>query len=222
MRAGEEEGDFMRALSVLVHDLRAPLSVASGYLRLIREDRLTSDEDRDRALVGAIEAVRRMSRLCEEASDFGSTHDFVDLPTILVSAEDLTTRVWAILQSEATSIEPHEIENTWCVRVTRADRTASAIACILRISLRQLGQDDAVGVQALANEHGLRFLAGTATERQKLTGNESLPFDPWRGGHGLQLPIAYRDVQRIAGRVWTTASSRLAIGVHLPLEARPS
>jgi hypothetical protein len=220
MGAGEE--DFMRAMGVLIHDLRAPLSVASGYLRLIREDRLTSAEDRERALIGALEAVRRISRLCDEASDFGTAHDLIDQPTMLIAADDLTARVCAALQSEGATIEPRSVNSAGYVRVTAADRIAAAVARLLRTSLRPPVHDDPVSMDVVADDQCLRFLAGTAAERQQLTHNEALPFDPWRGGHGLQLPTACRDLQRIAGRVWTTASARSAIGVHLPLEARAS
>jgi signal transduction histidine kinase len=216
------DDDFMKAMGVLIHDLRAPLSVATGYLRLIRDERLTSIEDRDRALAGALEAVRRISRLCDEAAEFGSTHGGTELPTMLIGVEDLTARVCAALQSEGAAIEPWSVNSSGYVRVTAADRIASAVARLLRTSLRPLVQDDPVGMDVVADDHALRFLAGTAAERRQLTHNEALPFDPWRGGHGLQLPTACRDLQRVAGRVWTTASTRSAIGVHLPLEARAS
>src|SRR5262245_7570009 len=98
MAAANDE--FRKALNLLMHDIRAPLSVASGYLRLIREDRLSSIDDRERALVGALEAIRRISRLCEEASDFGSVYDSPDQPTMLVGADDLTARVCAALQAD--------------------------------------------------------------------------------------------------------------------------
>jgi light-regulated signal transduction histidine kinase (bacteriophytochrome) len=220
MGAGGEE--FTKALALLVHDLRAPLSVASGYLRLIREDRLTSDEDRERAFTGVLEAVKRISRLCDEASDFGSAHDSSELPTSLVKAGELAERVCAVLQSEGTAVEPCAENNGGYVRVTQPDRIASAVANILRTGLRPAAQQDPVGMEVVLDERGLRFLAGTATERHQLADNEALPFDPWRGGHGLQLPTACRDLQRVAGRIWTTARTRSAICVHLPLEARAS
>ena len=212
--------DYRKALNLLIHDLRAPLSVASGYLRLIREDRLTSIEDRERALIGTLEAVRRISRLCEDASDFGTAYDLSDQPTMLVTAEDLATRVCAALQAEGAAVEGQAPHSDACVRVTGADRIASAVARVLRTSFRPPAKDDPVGMNVVVDDRCLRFLAGTAAERRQLTDNEQLPFDPWRGGHGLQLPAACRDLHRVAGRVWTTASARLAIGVHLPLEAR--
>ena len=220
MAVGEDE--FSKALSVLIHDLRAPLSVASGYLRLIREERLTSIEDRERALNGALEAVRRISRLCDEASEFGALQEAGEHPTVLVAAEDLTARVVTVLQSEGTIIEPRDVGSPGYVRLTRADRIAAAVANLLHTTLRQVSKEDPVGMDVLVDDGALRFLAGTAGQRHDLTHSEALPFDPWRGGHGLQLPIACRDLHRVSGRVWTTASARSAVGVHLPLEARAS
>jgi hypothetical protein len=216
------DDDFLRAMGTLIHDLRAPVSVANGYLRLIRDDRLTSVEDRDRALAGALEAVKRISRLCDDASEFGTAHNTTDQPNLLISTEDLAARVCAALVSDGVAIEPPAVAGSGFVRVTAADRIASAVARVLRTSFRLPVENDPVGMDIAVDDRSLRFLAGTAAERQQLTHNETLPFDPWRGGHGLQLPTACRDLQRIAGRVWTTASARSAIGVHLPLEARAS
>ena len=119
MGAGGDE--FTKALALLVHDLRAPLSVASGYLRLIREDRLTSDEDRERAFTGVLEAVKRISRLCDEASDFGSAHESAEVATSLVKAGELAERVCAVLQSEGAAVEPRA-ENNGEVRESDPDR----------------------------------------------------------------------------------------------------
>ena len=62
--------DAEKALDLLIHDLRAPLSVAQGYLRLIKEQRLPSVEERDRALAKTMDALGRMSGLCSDAAAF--------------------------------------------------------------------------------------------------------------------------------------------------------
>jgi signal transduction histidine kinase len=59
--------DTERILQALLHDVRTPLGVAQGYLRLLREQRLETPEERERALSGASEALGRISRLCDEA-----------------------------------------------------------------------------------------------------------------------------------------------------------
>lgn len=58
--------EIEKILSRLIHDLRSPLGVAVGYLRLIKADQLAADE-RERALTNTIEALGRMWRLCEDA-----------------------------------------------------------------------------------------------------------------------------------------------------------
>ena len=48
-----------KALHLLIHDLRAPLSVAQGYLRLLQQNRLEAETDRQRAMTQSIEALDR-------------------------------------------------------------------------------------------------------------------------------------------------------------------
>jgi len=129
-----------------------------------------------------------------------------------------------VLRNEGTVVEPRtgNGHDAGYVRVTQADRIASAVASVLRTGLRPTSQPDPVGMEVVLDERGLRFLAGTTNERHQLSDTNALPFDPWRGGHGLQLPTACRDLQRVAGRVWTTGTVRSAICVQLPLEARSS
>ena len=59
-----------KALNLLIHDLRAPLSVAQGYLRLLQQNRIEAEPDRQRAMTQSMEALGRMTRLCEEAAAF--------------------------------------------------------------------------------------------------------------------------------------------------------
>ena len=57
----------------LVHDLRTPLGVAVGYLRLLRDHRLPDEADQQRAMTATADAVAAMSQLCQEASSFAAT-----------------------------------------------------------------------------------------------------------------------------------------------------
>ena len=63
MRADAEE-----VLAALLHDVRSPLGVAHGYVRMIREGRLPTDADRDRALEKTRDALGRMTELCNDAT----------------------------------------------------------------------------------------------------------------------------------------------------------
>lgn len=60
--------DLERVLNQLLHDLRTPLGVAHGYLRLLHEGRLPTEAERDRALTGTRNALGRMSDICSDVS----------------------------------------------------------------------------------------------------------------------------------------------------------
>lgn len=60
--------DMERALTALLHDIRSPLGVAHGYLRLVREGRLPSDADRLRALDKTRDALGRITEICDAAT----------------------------------------------------------------------------------------------------------------------------------------------------------
>ena len=65
-----QRDESAKALNLLIHDLRAPLSVAQGYLRLLQQNRLEAEADRQRAMTQSMEALGRITRLCEEAAEF--------------------------------------------------------------------------------------------------------------------------------------------------------
>jgi light-regulated signal transduction histidine kinase (bacteriophytochrome) len=79
-----------RVLDVLLHDLRSPLSVASGYVRLLRLDRLDTFEARDKAWTQTATALTRIAHLCDEAVGFLSTAACATHP---IAVAQLTTRV---------------------------------------------------------------------------------------------------------------------------------
>jgi signal transduction histidine kinase len=60
--------DDDRVLNRLLHDVRTPLGVAHGYLRMIRDQRLATPELRAKALEGVTNALSKMTRLCDEAA----------------------------------------------------------------------------------------------------------------------------------------------------------
>jgi hypothetical protein len=64
-----------------------------------------------------------------------------------------------------------------------------------------------------------RFLLGCDDDRAALVSHPPEVFDPWRGGHGIALPLACRIVAEAGGRIWTYANARGAVGIALPEEA---
>ena len=209
--------DLARLIDVLLHDLRAPLGVAHGYLRLIREQRLGSDEERERALDRTQDALARMSRLCDEASALAAVPS-VRSPEPM-SADDLAARVAAQLAGAHTSPSPAALEARPAPGVHvliqgEPTRLAEAIALILATT------SDGSATTARVEAGHLRFAGRQAAAPMESRGAvHDGAFDPWlrrTARQGLALPLACADVERAGGSVLTTDGRDVVI--TLPVE----
>ena len=122
--------DAERVLAVLIHDVRTPLGVAHGYLRLVRTDKLPSPEDRDRALAGTQDALAKISRLCQDAGGF-----LEDPPpgAVRAPARQLADRVAAVLAERGVAVGDLELPDGSVNVGTSVDRAADAIATLLSL-----------------------------------------------------------------------------------------
>ena len=205
--------DAERVLAVLIHDVRTPLGVAHGYLRLVRTDKLPSPEERDRALAGTQEALAKISRLCQDAGGFleGPPRGAVRAP-----ARQLADRVAAALAERGVTVGDLELPDGSINVGTSVDRAADAIATLL--SLRA-GRTPGSVTRIDGTAAALRFACGPAAEGAPgpTQDGDERPFDPWHSSHGLDVALAHRLVTALGGRVWT-ARDGLALALAMPME----
>lgn len=215
------ETDAEKALNLLVHDVRAPLSVAQGYLRLLRQNRLESEADRERALAQSMEALGRISRFCDDAAAFIAKGSSDETPRSVVQVARFMTQVTeacAALCPDAIVFESGPRPLPGAVGGTAIDRLAQSLAVIL-CAVRRSTRSGDVRVSLEGDQNEARFLLGCDDDRAALVSHPPEAFDPWRGGHGVALPLACRVVTEAGGRIWTLANARGAVGVALPVEA---
>jgi K+-sensing histidine kinase KdpD len=212
--------EIVKALNLLIHDLRAPLSVAQGYLRLLQQNRLEAEVDRQRALTQSMEAIGRISRLCDEASAFVAEPVAVDGPRTSLPISKLVEQLNEACSARCSPLTFTAMPATssGVVRGTQLDRVVQSVAVIL-CAARRSTAIDSVRVSVHVEEKEARFLLGCDDDRAALTSQRPEVFDPWRGGHGIALPLACRIVAEAGGRVWTCANGQGAVGIALPEEA---
>lgn len=208
-----------KALNLLIHDLRAPLSVAQGYLRLLQQNRLEAEGDRVRALTQSIEALGRIGRLCEDAAAFVAEPSPTDGPVMTIPTSQLVEQVTESCTARCSpltfTVEP-QLSGT--VRSAHLDRLIQSVAVVL-CAVRRSTLKEPVGVSVHEEEKEARFLLGCDDDRAALVSGPPETFDPWRGGHGIALPLACRAIAEAGGRIWTIANGRGAVGIALPEEA---
>ncbi|MEP7116684.1 MAG: histidine kinase dimerization/phospho-acceptor domain-containing protein [Acidobacteriota bacterium] len=200
--------DAERALQVLIHDVRTPLGVAHGYVRMLREHRLPAPEDQERALRQTQDALVHLSRLCEEASAF------MTAPTpgaeVVLPAGLFAVRLERALRERNHGLLRPDLPEAWLMRTgSSLDRLAEATARILAPT-----SDTSGDVGLLADGTWMRVAAdGAGTLADAAEGSQT--FDPWQRA-SLSLVVAHRIVTGVGGRVHELPTGALV--VVFPLE----
>lgn len=213
--------DALKALHLLIHDLRAPLSVAQGYLRLLLQNRLESEAERQRALTQTMEALGRIGRFCEDASAYIAEDTVEALPATVVQFAGLMGQLkeaCAARCSDSIIFSEGSPPPIGMVRAKQIDRVVQSLAVIL-CAVRRSSRDASIRVSVHEAENEARFLLGCEDDRAALMSRPPETFDPWRGGYGIALPLACRVITEVGGRIWTYADARGAVGIALPEEA---
>jgi signal transduction histidine kinase len=203
--------DAERVLSLLIHDLRTPLGVAHGYLRLIRADKLPAPEDRDRALAGTQDALGKISRLCQEAGAFleGPPDRSGRGP-----AAALVERVEAGLAARGIPVTaPAGLSGLATVGIS-LDRAADAITAVLAT---RTGKGRPVAAAVAPSTTELVFRCGP-DQAAGATVDGERPFDPWQGSHGLTVVLAHSLLIGLGGRVSIAADGH-TIALAVPMES---
>jgi K+-sensing histidine kinase KdpD len=211
--------ESVKALNLLIHDLRAPLSVAQGYLRLLQQNRLEAEVDRQRAMTQSMEALGRITRLCEEAAAFVAEPVSAVGPALSVRASELVDQVASACAARCSPltfvVEPDLSGTMRSANLGRLMQSVAVVLCAVRRSTRK----EPVSVSVLEEGKEARFLLGCDDDRAALVSGPPQTFDPWRGGHGIALPLACRTITEAGGRIWTVADGGGAVGIALPEEA---
>ncbi len=192
--------DLDRVLESLLHDLRSPLGVAGGYLRLLREQRLGSAEESERAIVKTQDALRTMTALCGEASEWLKAEPAG--PPVPVAVEAFVAQLAAECERQRVPFDVAAGATGTMQLTAEPDRTVRAIVSLLALVIR----DTAARARASTGEGVLRVSALAAQPREGLHDG---PFDPW-SYPGLAAALACRTIALAGGRCLRGPDATLA------------
>ena len=188
-----------KVLSLSVHEFRTPMTVVSGYIRMLLKDRAGPLSDQQRKLLEEAEkSCARLSGLLAEVSELSNLEagtaplnkGQVDLTTLLQDAVNglppLPDRDVPVALDLDNGPVPFEADP---VRLTQAFR---AVIAALR---REIVGDDGLIVRGRRSNGAYEVLVGDpptidALARETPAGHAV--FDEWRGGVGLSLAVARR------------------------------
>jgi two-component system, cell cycle sensor histidine kinase PleC len=225
-----EHNAFPRALSLAVHELRTPVTVVAGYLRMLLKEQAGPLSEKQRKMLEEAErSCGRIGALVAEMSDLGKLESnelslakqTFDLAGLLA---ELASRMHEG-DDRGVSLEVRGADKPLDVHGDRT-RLAAALQALLHAALRERGEPGVIvakvsqarsGPPAAIIAIGDESIVGTLEE----AASRDAPFDEWRGGLGLALPVARRVVEAHGGALWSAAGDRPRAGsaLRIPLKA---
>ena len=225
-----EHNAFPRALSLAVHEFRTPVTVVSGYLRmLLKEQGGPLTEKQRKMLEEAERSCGRIGALVAELSELGK----LEGGELAVARQPLDL---APLVAELASGMHEGSDRGVRLEVRGADRAllvqgdrtrlAAAIRALMHAALRERGDPGVIVTECsvLADSRppfALIAIGDEETVASLRTAARGAPpsFDEWRGGLGLALPVARRVIEAHGGALWSAAGERPRTGsaLRLPL-----
>jgi signal transduction histidine kinase len=212
-----------KLLSLTVHEFRSPLTVVSGYLRMILKERAGPIPDQQRRLLEEAEkSCARMSALLADVSELSllesGTAPFnkssIELPRLLreIIAEipALPDRSVTIELKAETSTKVHgdavrlKMAFTAIVLALRRE-IVSSDRLIIRVRTRQ---QEGVSLADIAIAEAVRL-----DVLEELGPDDLAVFDEWRGGSGLSLPNARRILEAHGGKIHGLTENGNAVAI---------
>lgn len=228
-----EQSVLPRAMSLAVHELRTPVTVVAGYLRmLLREQAGPLSEKQKKMLEEADRSCSRLGALVAEMSEFGKleggelalAHQDFDLATVVVElASGLHDGEDRGVQLEANVSIPAGMKEI-TVTGDRA-RIAAAIRALMQSAVRERVEPGILSVRCSVVTDRERWAVvaigdgAIVPEMERAALEPPASFDEWRGGLGLALPVARRVIEKHGGAVWCAPGpdSRATAALRLPL-----
>jgi signal transduction histidine kinase len=225
-----ELNTFPRALSLAVHELRTPITVAAGYLRMLlreqagaltdKQRKMLEEADRSCARIGAL--ISEMSELGKlESGELRASGGPFDLSALLIElANDMHLGDNRGISLDVRAAIPITVSGD------RA-RLATALRALMQAALRERGEPGVIVVECSVLPDSNRSWAvvtiGDDTVTPSLREGARTPgpaFDEWRGGLGLALPVGRRVIEAHGGAVWSAPDPRprAGSGVRLPID----
>ncbi|HVZ23783.1 MAG TPA: HAMP domain-containing sensor histidine kinase [Vicinamibacterales bacterium] len=218
------DDDCRRLLALLVHEMRSPGAVVAGYLRMLKGPSTTELPGREQKMIEeANRSCGRLLHVVQELSDFAelsSNGELARAPLPLFTLCDDVVRAASNDGADITFV-CEDADRAAMVDGNEA-RLKQAVGALLAALVRERGSApiEAHGLVSRDDEpHALIAFVepGGAVTADGVLEHRQMPFDCWRGGMGLMLPIAHRIVEVHRGSLWALPGSRAACALSLPL-----
>lgn len=226
---GETVPGWPKLLSLAVHEFRTPVTVVGGYLRMLLKDRAGPLEANQRRLLEEAEkSCGRLSMLISEMSELGQlldgrqslSRESADLSAILHEVRDAVTQ-----DEDLSRVVVSDAGERLMVSGDRGRLRRVVESLVFALRREIIDGSDLLVNPVIRQKNGSRVAwvafgtAPVAATLRDASADTLGPFDEWRGGCGLTLPLARLIVEMHGGRLLALAGERQKAGgvLELPL-----
>jgi signal transduction histidine kinase len=205
------DATYPQLVSLAAHELRTPASVIAGYLRMLERDTESPLTDRQRQLVA--DANKSCARLVDLIAEMSAVSKLdtglIAMATRPIDLFSLVGDVVAALPCEDGRPAPVALQgpDRGAPMSGDADRLRAGLDAIVRAIAREKVEPTGLAVgRRVVHQDGQQTAVIVIAEQQDIAGAYDAaraPFDEYRGGLGLSLPIARRVIEAHAGRIWS-------------------
>src|SRR5688572_22281835 len=221
-----EQPVLSKALSLATHDLRTPLTVVMGYVRMLRNGQAGPlTEKQEKLLEEASRSCARMSALIDEMSEFGKlesgaialARQSFDVATLLV---ELASGMHEG-RDRGVRLETRGCDQPIIVTGDRV-RIGKALSALMHAALRERGEPGAIIAECSVEKDWVVLTVSEPSLAPSLRDGPRLtpPFaDEWWGGTGFSRPLARWIIEAHGGALWSAGEMQLrgSVGIRLPL-----
>lgn len=214
--------DISDILHVLAHELRTPVGIAHGYVRLLLDERIGEAADRRRALEQTQKALARLTALSHETTSLAAWYER-DEPGAQgrVTVREFVERLAAAEFAHPLTIEAPPVPGSLLLRGHDLPGVTDAVAGLVRATAREVRGETCRVSFHVADRH-VDVLAGPESQLAALAQGPDAPaagpIALERGGLGLTLIHAALVLDAHGAQQWTQNGSRQTAGIRLPLE----
>lgn len=214
------EPNLAQVLNTLAHEIRTPLAVSQGYLKLYLDGRLAAPADQRRALQKAREALGVIALLCVDMGKVSALSE--------VEAPMLAERLEVAQLSRHLRAAGELAGATWDEELTSDAQVATnapadlvrAISVMIKAAFDE-ATDAPHRIEAGVDHDALVIRAGTADAVRALASTPDGPgatgVNVGRGGKGLSLVWATFVLGRHRIQAWNHRDHQASLGLRLPL-----
>lgn len=210
--------NLAQVLNTIAHEIRTPLAVSQGYLKLYLDGRLTNADDQRRAFQQTRDALGTLATLC---TDMGKVSALSEAPSPAL-LERVPAAQFVEMLKGASEVEGAEWSGETTAPVSVASNSAKdlahAVAIVARAAFDEAREQPRTMRVTTGDE--LRMLAGPP---EAIPALEAGPDDAAarhvnfaRGGKGLRLIWAAFVLQQHRVHTWTHENHRASVGFRFP------